>query len=137
MDKAQSRLPMMLLSALLAGISAQAALSAAPDSAVVEARLQEAAMRLKLTPAQQEQLKPIFQERSEKFKAIRDKHYSNTSRGARREMLKEAQPVQQDFENKVSAVLDASQQAEWEKMRQEAHERLAAAKSASDFVKSY
>jgi len=112
------------LATLLALPFAAGGMSAPVDPAAVQEKIQEAVTRLKLTPAQQEKLKPVFQARMEKLKAIRDRHGGDTSRRARREMLKEAQPVQKEYEAQVEAVLDASQLAEWKKMRAEAREQI-------------
>jgi hypothetical protein len=94
------------------------------DPAEVRAAIEEAKSRLKLTPEQEAALKPLVLERAEKMKAIRDRHAGDTSRGARREMYREAKPVAEDYQAKVRAILTDEQEAEWEKMRAEAHERL-------------
>jgi hypothetical protein len=92
--------------------------------AQAEQKLQEAKQRLALTPEQQAQLQPIFKDRNEKLAAIRASHAGDTSRKARMEMFKSAREVQQDFEAKVSPILDDRQRAEWEKMRAESKERM-------------
>lgn len=127
MEKARARIPLMLLAVGLLAMPLVPALSATPDAAAVEARLQDAVTRLKLTPEQQAQLRPLIEERNQKLKAIRDKNGERTSRSAKRNMLREARPVQVDYENKVRAILNETQQAEWEKMRKEARDRLALA----------
>ena len=103
---------------------------AAMDPAALQSQLQEAVARLELTPDQQSQLRPAFEERTQKLKAIRDAHAGDTSRAARRAMFRDARPVQKDFEDKVRAVLDDRQEAEWEKMRKEARSKLAAQRKA-------
>jgi class 3 adenylate cyclase len=95
-----------------------------PDSAQVEARMQEAKARLNLTPDQEAQLKPVMQERAQKMKGIRDKYAGDSSRKAKRAMFKEARPVQEDYERKVRAILTDSQEAEWKKMREEARQQM-------------
>jgi hypothetical protein len=104
--------------------------AAAVDPAIVQARLQEAVSRLNLTPDQQAKLKPAFEELVQGLKAIRDAHAGDTSRSARRAMFRDARPVQQEFEKKVMAVLDDSQEAEWEKMRKETRAKLEAQRKA-------
>ncbi len=103
---------------------AAAAQVTAPDPAAVQAAIAEAKARLKLTPAQEAQLKPLVEERTEKLKAIRDKHAGDKSRRAKRDMYREARPVLDDYQDKVRAILTDEQEAEWEKMRAEARERL-------------
>ena len=46
----------------------------AVDPAAIQAVMEEAKARLKLTPEQEAQLKPIVQDRNQKLKAIRDKY---------------------------------------------------------------
>ena len=96
----------------------------APDPAAVQAAIAEAKARLKLTPEQEAQIRPLVAERTEKLKAIRDNHAGDTSRRAKREMYREARPVLDDYQDKVRAILTDEQEAEWEKMRSEATERL-------------
>jgi hypothetical protein len=95
-----------------------------PDPATIQAAIDEARARLKLTPEQEAALKPLIQERTAKLKAIRDSHAGDTSRRARREMYREAKPVMEEYQEKVRAILDEEQEAEWEKMRDEARQRL-------------
>ncbi len=113
----------LLLTVALA-LPATAATPPTVDPAVVQAKLQEAVTRLKLTPEQQAQLKPAFEESIRKLKAIRDAHGGDTSRAALRSMYRDARPVQEEFEDKVRAVLDDSQEVEWETMRKEARAKL-------------
>lgn len=94
------------------------------DAAKIEARIQEAKVRLELTPEQEAQLKLIVQERSEKIVAIREQYGGDTSRKARRAMLDQVRPVQEDYEAKVRAILTAAQEAEWNRMRKEGRQRL-------------
>ncbi|MBM4218585.1 MAG: hypothetical protein FJ171_02915 [Gammaproteobacteria bacterium] len=58
------------------------------------------------------------------MKAIREKHAGDESRTDRRVMYHEARPVADEYQEKVRAILDDEQEAEWEKMRAEARERL-------------
>ncbi len=94
------------------------------DPAVIQAAITEAKARLKLTPEQEAELKPLIEERTAKLKAIRDKHAGDDSRRAKRAMYNEARPVMDDYQEKVRAILTDEQEAEWEKMRAEARERL-------------
>lgn len=124
MNHVQRCLSLMIAS--LAMLTATVATAEVPtvDVAAVQAALAEAKARLKLTPEQEAALKPVFEERTAKMKVIRDKHADDTSRSAKRQMFKEARPVMEDYQAKVRAILDDSQEAEWEKMRAEAKARL-------------
>ena len=95
-----------------------------PDPASVQAALAEAKARLKLSPEQEAALKPLMQERADKLKAVRNKYSGDSSRRGRRDMYREARPVMEDYQTKVREILDDTQEAEWEKMRAEARERL-------------
>jgi hypothetical protein len=110
-----------LLAFLAGAVQAQ---PAAPDPAKVQAAVDEARARLKLTPEQEAALRPLIQERLAKLKEIRDRHSGDTSRRAKREMYREAKPVIEEYQEEVRAILDDEQEAEWEKMRDEARQRL-------------
>ena len=115
--------------AMLAGILALAAslsVAQAPqaDPAAIQAVIEEARARLKLTPEQEAQIKPMVLDRNQKLKAIREKYAGDSSRRAKRAMFKEAQPVVDNYQARVRTILDDQQEAEWEKMRAEAKERL-------------
>ena len=115
----------LLLPLLMAFAGGAAASQATPqDVSAVRAAIAEATARLKLTPEQEAQLKPLIEERTARLKAIRDKHAGDDSRRAKRDMYREARPVLDDYQTKVRAILDDQQEAEWEKMRAEARERL-------------
>jgi hypothetical protein len=115
-----------LVVALMLAFASGTALSqaAAADPATIQAAIAEAKARLKLTPEQEEQLKPLIEERSARLKAIRDQHAGDDSRRAKREMYRDAKPVMDDYQEKVRAILTDVQEAEWEKMRSEARQRL-------------
>ena len=106
--------------------------AAAVDEPRLQALMQDAVTRLKLTPEQQALLRPLFDERNQKIKAIRDKHGNEPSRRARASMFREAKQVQQDYDKKVRAILDDTQAAEWDKMRNEARDRLKELQKAGD-----
>jgi len=114
------------LIAVMAMVGAGIALAQAPaaDPAAIQATIEEAKARLKLSPEQETQLKPLVQDRNQKLKAIRDKYAGDKSRRAKRAMFKEAQPIVDNYQARVRTILDDPQEAEWEKMRAEAKERL-------------
>jgi len=115
-----------LVVATLAILAASMALAQAPavDSSAIQAVVEEARVRLKLTTEQEAQLKPLVQDRNQKLKSIRDKYAGQSSRRARRAMFKEAQPVVENYQARVRTILNDEQEAEWEKMRAEAKERF-------------
>ena len=113
--------------ALSAALAAAAAAAQQPQEEVspaLQAAVEEAKARLKLTPEQEAQLKVLRQECNEALKAIRDRHAGDRSRRARRAMFREAEPVIENYQARVRTILDDSQNAEWEKMRAEARDRL-------------
>ena len=112
------------LSSVVLLLASSYACASTPDPEVVRAALEEAKARLKLTPEQEAQLKPVIEDRTIKLKAIKEKHAGDTSRSAKRAMFKEARPVMDDYQQKVRAILTGEQEAEWEKMRDEARTHL-------------
>ncbi len=112
------------LSAALAAAGAAAQQPQEEVSPALQAAVEEAKARLKLTPEQEAQLKVLRQERNEALKAIRDRHAGDRTRRARRAMFREAEPVIENYQARVRTILDESQYAEWEKMRAEARDRL-------------
>ena len=119
------RVPRLVV-ATLAILAAGMALAQVPavDPTAIQAVVEEAKARLKLTPEQEAQLKPLVQDRNQKLKAIRDKYAGQSSRRAKRAMFKEAQPVVENYQARVRTILNDEQEAEWEKMRAEAKERF-------------
>lgn len=86
----------------------------------MEMKIQELRERLALTPDQERQLAPILQERNEKMKELWSRHGADSSRRARRAMLKEARRIQEDFTRKIEPVLTDDQRREWEAAREKA-----------------
>lgn len=82
-------------------------------------RLQEIKDRLKLTPEQEEQVKPIVMDEFQQLKAVRDKYAGDTNRRSRLKMAREMRDVQSDTENKLAKVLNKDQMAELKKMREQ------------------
>ena len=120
------RFQAVILATVVLGLHAEAARSQAPgpDPESVQVAIEQAKARLKLTPEQEAQVKPLMEERAAKLKAIRDSHAGDDSRKAKRDMYREARPVMEDYQEKMRAILSDEQEAEWEKMRAEARERF-------------
>ena len=106
------------------GVGIAVAQAPQPDPAAIQAVVEEAKARLKLTPEQEAQLKPLVQDRNKSLKAIRDKYAGDRSHSAKRAMYKEAQPVVENYLARVRTILNDEQQVEWEEMRAEARARL-------------
>lgn len=121
-----SRLATGILVAVMLGLSTGSAYSQpmAADPESVQAAIEQAKARLKLTPEQEAQMRPLMEERAAKLKAIRDSHAGDDSRGAKRDMYRESRAVADDYQTKVREILTDEQEVEWEKMRAEARERL-------------
>ena len=75
--------------------------------------------RLKLTSAQQTQIKPLFEARNQKLKEVFAKHSGDTSRMGKVEAMREAKGVQDEFSGKLKPLLTSDQQTELEAMRAE------------------
>ena len=91
-----------------------------PDIAEqAKARMTEIQGRLKLTPQQIDQIRPILQDEVQKMKALRDKYQGDTSRSSKRHMLREAKSIQEDGQSKINPLLTKDQQSEWKKIRDE------------------
>lgn len=121
-----SRLTTGMLVAVLLGLAAGStyAQPMAGDPESLQAAIEQAKARLKLTPEQEAQMKPLMEERAAKLKAIRDSHAGDDSRRAKRDMYRESRVLADDYQAKVREILTDEQEAEWEKMRAEARERL-------------
>jgi hypothetical protein len=87
-------------------------------------RLEELKERLKLTPEQEAQIKPLVESRRAKMEAIRAKHAGDTSRRAKRSMAQEAKAAAQEFNKQLQPILTEEQRAEWNKIREEAREKV-------------
>lgn len=113
---------------LLATLTHTASYAQSPDPAAptvaADGRLFETfKTRLKLTPEQEEQIRPILQDETGKLRAIRDKYEGQTSRRAKRSMLKDAKGVRDDARKRIEPLLTEEQKAEWKKLREEMRER--------------
>ena len=87
-------------------------------------RVENLKARLKLTPEQEEKLGPLVKEEAQKLKAIREKHKGDTSRAGKKQMMQEAKPVRDHFNQEVEKILTPEQMAEWKKIKEEKKEEL-------------
>jgi hypothetical protein len=88
-------------------------------------RLDQMKERLALTPAQIEQVRPIWTEEAQKLKALREK--SSAGSGRRRDRLKlarELRDIQHDTDDQLEKVLSKDQMKELKKLRDEWREQL-------------
>ncbi|QOY88479.1 hypothetical protein [Paludibaculum fermentans] len=87
-------------------------------------RLQQIKDRLKLTPEQSEQVRPIVTEEFQRLKEIRDKHSGDSNRRGKMKMAREMRDVQSDADSKLSKVLSKTQMDELKKMRAEWRQQM-------------
>ncbi|MGJ5817472.1 hypothetical protein [Paludibaculum fermentans] len=87
-------------------------------------RLQQIKDRLKLTPEQSEQVRPIVTEEFQQLKAIRDKHSGDSNRRGKLKMAREMRDVQSDTDKKLGKVLSKEQMEELKKMREEWRQQM-------------
>lgn len=87
-------------------------------------RLQQIKDRLKLTPEQSEQVRPIVTEEFQQLKAIRDKHSGDSNRRGKLKMAREMRDVQSASDAKLSKVLSKTQMDELKKMREEWRQQM-------------
>ncbi|HEY7378255.1 MAG TPA: hypothetical protein VH542_06195 [Steroidobacteraceae bacterium] len=85
---------------------------------------EEFSQRLKLSPDQEAQIKPLFEARNSKLKEVHDKYAGDTSRSAKRSAFREAKSAQDDFNSKLKPILSPEQQTELDKMRKEARDKI-------------
>jgi hypothetical protein len=95
-------------------------------SEMAQQAFEEFSQRLKLSPDQAAQIKPLFEARNNKLKEIHDKYAGDTSRSAKRSAFREAKSAQDDFNGKLKPILSPEQQTELDKMRKEAKEKAKA-----------
>jgi periplasmic protein CpxP/Spy len=101
-----------------------AAALCATSSAQTGERLEQVAQRLQLTSEQRAQIGPILAEQAEKLQALRAKADGDNSRRQKRQLAKELRDVQQNFDKRITPLLNATQKAEWKKLREERREQL-------------
>jgi hypothetical protein len=94
---------------------------AVPDQA--RQRLEQIKERLKLTPEQVEQVRPILADEVEKLKALREKN-SGGSRRDRRKMAREFKGIQDEADDRLKKVLSKEQMKELKKIRDERRQQL-------------
>jgi hypothetical protein len=113
----------IIAAALLALSFAAPALAQDEVAETVEERLGTAKARLNLTPQQEEQLRPLLKDESDKMRAIQDKYGITPTPEGRRAKHEEMSDARRDFRTKVSTVLTPEQLTEWDRIRAEAMTR--------------
>ena len=91
----------------------------AVDKDKVQKRLAEYKARLNLTDEQVAAMKPLMREEAQKLKAIKDKYADDTSRRAKKKMLKEAKTVQDHFTGQLKGILSEDQMKIWGEIKKE------------------
>jgi hypothetical protein len=114
----------ILVALLLIGSISTPAAQEVPEQA--RQRLEQIKERLKLTPEQIEQVRPIFADEIQKLKALRETH-SGGAGGSRRDRLKmgrELKRIQGEADDRLKKVLSKEQMQELKKIREESREKL-------------
>jgi len=86
---------------------------------LVRQRLEEIKTRLKLTPAQVEQVRPILVDEVQQLRAVQEKYAKDQSAGYRLRMLRDLREVLNKTDEKYAKVLSKQQLEELKKIRQE------------------
>jgi len=86
----------------------------------MEMKIQDLKERLALTPAQEQKLAPLIDERNAKLRDLFARYSPDGSRGDKRATFREARAIQEDFNDKIKPILTAEQLKEWEAFRKEA-----------------
>jgi Spy/CpxP family protein refolding chaperone len=87
-------------------------------------RLEQLKERLKLTPEQIEQVRPILSAEMEKLKALRESSSGGGSRRDRLKMARELKRIQDDADDQLKKVLSKEQMNELKKIREERRQQL-------------
>jgi Spy/CpxP family protein refolding chaperone len=120
------RLVIILTLLLIGSISPRASAQepnapAMPDQA--RQRLEQIKERLKLTPEQVDQVRPILTDEVQKLKALREAN-SGGGRRDRRKMAREFKRIQDDADDQLKKVLSKEQMSELKKLRDERRQQL-------------
>ena len=115
----------LIVSCLAGGPVLLAQQSGTTDRAAqAQERLDQLKTRLKLTPEQTEELKPIVKQEVEEMRAVRERLGSDTSGRGRATMLREMKGVQEKYTPQINAILTPEQQQEWKKIKDERKQQL-------------
>lgn len=82
-------------------------------------RLEQVKERLKLTPEQVEQVRPILTEEVQKLRALRESNPGGGSRRDRLKMARELKRIQDDADDRLKKILTKEQMNELKKLREE------------------
>jgi len=116
---------LLVATACVAGgvhLSARAAEGSGTQREALQVKLDELRERLALTPEQESRIAPLVQARNEKLRALRSNSSPNASRREKRQQLRRARNIQQEFVSQVEPLLTTEQKKEWEKIRSEMRE---------------
>ena len=80
--------------------------------------------RLELTPQQEAQLRPLFEQRVADLQQTRASLEQAASKADKRAIMQEAKKKQQAFNKSVESVLTPSQKPRWHELRNETREKL-------------
>jgi len=88
--------------------------------------LENVSKRLELTPAQETQLRPIFEERLAALQKTQSDLQQAATDKEKREVLRAAKRAGDAFNTRVTAVLSSAQRHEWNEIRAAAREKAKA-----------
>ena len=80
--------------------------------------------KLELTPEQETQLRPIFDERLTELQQVRARVEQAPTKAEKRAVLRDAKQQSNAFNSKVESLLSPSQKSKWRELRSETREKL-------------
>jgi len=108
------------LSLLVPAIQAAQEKARQPDPEQLRERLEQIKSRLKLTPEQVEQIRPVLRQELQKLKTVRDKYNGrDQNRRTRLQMARELRDIQGAADDQLRKILSKKQMEEMKKIRQE------------------
>lgn len=121
----------LMLVGILPAVAQEPTTPATPGQAMPEQarqRLEQIKERLKLTPEQVEQVRPIITDEMQKLKALREKNGGGTASGGSRrdrmKMAREFKRIQDDVDDQLKKVLSKEQMSELKKIREERRQEM-------------
>jgi len=80
--------------------------------------------KLELTPAQETQLRPIFEARVAELQQLRSQVEQAPTKADKQKIMRDAKHKQSAFNSSVESVLTPSQKPKWRELRNETREKL-------------
>jgi hypothetical protein len=80
--------------------------------------------KLELTPEQETQLRPIFENRLAELQQVRTRLEQATSKSDKRAVLRDSKQQAQAFNTQVESLLSPSQKTQWRELRAETRDKI-------------